>query len=248
MLILENVSKSFDGIRALKDFSLSVKPGEIVGVIGPNGAGKTTIFNVINGFVIPDSGKAMFNGSEILGLPPYKVARRGIARTFQKLRLIRRLSVMDNVLLSIREQQGEQFGRIFLKWKAIKKQEIENQKAAKSLLEKSDLADKANDPAENLSYGQQKLLSIVCCLVAGADLLLLDEPVAGIAPEMTKKILLAIRSLPEQGKSVIFIEHNLDAVLQICDRVIFMDAGIKISEGIPEQVWKDPKVLEAYLH
>jgi ABC-type branched-subunit amino acid transport system ATPase component len=136
---------------------------------------------------------------------------------------------------------------VFFQWNKSRKQEIDNEKKALALLGEAGLSEKALDPAENLSYGQQKLLSLVCCLAAQSDILLLDEPVAGIAPEMIEKILGIIRELPGMGKSVILIEHNLDAVMQVCNRVVFMDAGAKVSEGTPMEVRNDPKVIEAYI-
>jgi ABC-type branched-subunit amino acid transport system ATPase component len=247
LLEIEGLEKNFDGVRALDGLSCSIGTGEIVGLIGPNGAGKTTLFNVITGFIGADRGKAAFRGRNLIGRPPYRIANIGIARTFQDLRLIRRLSVLDNVLLSFRNQPGERLRNVFFRWRTSARREAQNRKAGFSLLEQAGLADKADDPAENLSYGQQKLLSLLCCLAAGAELLLLDEPVAGIAPEMIEKILSMIRGLPAQGKTVILIEHNMDAVMQVCSRVIFMDAGTVVSEGTPEQVRNDPRVIEAYL-
>ena len=149
--------------------------------------------------------------------------------------------------LAFKGQAGEQLANVFFRWRKCKEQERRNRDKALSLLEQVGLDDKANDPAEALSYGQQKLLSIVCCLAADARIILLDEPVAGIAPEMIEKILGVIRDLPRQGKSVMLIEHNLDAVMQVCNRVVFMDAGAKISEGTPQQVRDDPKVIKAYI-
>jgi len=247
LLQVSGLDKSFDGITALSSFSCSVGEREVVGLIGPNGAGKTTLFNVLTGFIAPERGRAEFRGTGLLGLAPHRIANVGITRTFQNLRLIRRMSVLENVMLSYKNQPGEGLGNVFFRRRAGNRQEAKNREAALSLLEWAGLAGKADDLADDLSYGQQKLLSLVCCLAAGADLLLLDEPVAGIAPEMIEKILSIIRGLPQQGKSVVLIEHNLGAVMEVCERVIFMDAGAKVSEGTPEEVRNDPRVIEAYL-
>ena len=247
LLDMRNLNKHFDGVTALDDFSCTLGEGEILGVIGPNGAGKTTLFNVLTGFIAPDKGQVLFQDRNLTRFSPHKRARLGIARTFQNLRLIRRISVLENVLLFFQEQRGERLSNIFFRWGKCRVQEARNRDKAVSLLQQVGLGHKAHDPAEALSYGQQKLLSIVCCLAADAQAILLDEPVAGIAPEMIDRILEVIRGLPKQGKSVMLIEHNLDAVMQVCSRVVFMDAGAKISEGTPQQVRDDPRVIEAYI-
>jgi ABC-type branched-subunit amino acid transport system ATPase component len=248
LLEVHGLNKNFDGVKALTDFSCSLRPGEILGLMGPNGAGKTTLLNVVGGFIMPEGGNVIFKGKNITGVPPHHIANLGISRTFQNLRLIRQISVLDNVLLSFRNQPGERLGNIFLHWGKSRNQEAANLHEALKLLGEAGLEEKAGDPAEELSYGQQKLLSLVCCLAAKTDLLLLDEPVAGIAPEVIEGILGIIRKLPSKGKSVVLIEHNLDAVMQTCDRVVFMDAGTKISEGTPEEVRNDPRVIEAYIN
>ena len=247
LLDMRNLNKHFDGITALDDFSCTLGEGEILGIIGPNGAGKTTLFNVLTGFIVPDSGHVLLQGTNLTRLSPHKRARLGIARTFQNLRLIRRISVLENVLLFFQDQPGERLSNVFFRRGKCRLQEARNRDKALSWLQQVGLGQKANDPAEALSYGQQKLLSIVCCLAADAQIILLDEPVVGIAPEMIDRILGVIQGLPKQGKSVMLIEHNLDAVMQVCSRVVFMDAGAKISEGTPQQVRDDPRVIEAYI-
>lgn len=244
---IDNLNKHFNGIKALVGFSCSLEKGTILGLIGPNGAGKTTLFNVITGFVVLESGTVSLRSTDITGLSPHRLANFGIARTFQNLRLIRQLSVLDNVLLSFRDQPGERLANVFFRPKRSREHEAENRQEAIRLLEEAGIAEKAGDPADDLSYGQQKLLSIVCCLAAKAEVLLLDEPIAGIAPEMREKILAIIKALPEQGKSAIVIEHDMEAIRDVCGRVIFMDAGRKICEGTVDEVRNDPRVIEAYL-
>lgn len=246
-LEVRDIKKRFEGIWALSEFSCSVAQGELVGLMGPNGSGKTTLLNVISGFVVPDAGTVFFRGVNSAGRSPNRLARDGIARTFQELRLVRQVSVVENVLLCFRRQCGENLANVFFRRRRWEREEESYVKTAQGLLADVGLLSSAKDPAESLSYGQQKLLSLACCLAADAELFLLDEPVAGIAPSMMERILAIIKRLPMEGKSVILIEHNLETVMQVCDRVIFMDAGAKVCEGTPDEVRNDPRVIEAYI-
>ena len=246
-LRIENLTKTFGGISALSNVNLEIKQGEIVGLLGANGSGKTTLFNIITGFLHADSGDIAFHNENLRHLLPYQVSLIGIARTFQNIRLIHRLTVTENVLLAFKHQPGEKLQNLFFNWKTTTSRETKNHQMAISLLEDANLIDKQHDLAEDLSYGQQKLLNIICCLATGADLLLLDEPLAGVSPATIERIVPLLKSLPSQGKSILLIEHNLEAVMNLCDRVIFMDAGSIVCEGTPEAVRNDPRVIEAYL-
>ncbi len=247
LLDIQKLNKKFDGIKALDHFSCQVRQGEILGLIGPNGAGKTTLFNVLTGFISADKGDIRFQGKNIRGKSPHKIYAYGISRTFQKLRLIRRMTVMENALLGFQNQPGENLNQLFIKSKHCITRDNENREKALAYLEDVGLKEKTNDLAGNLSYGQQKLLSLICCLVTEPKLLLLDEPVAGINPSIMDKILGIIGDQATTGKTIVMIEHNMDVVSDICQRVIFMDRGQKISEGTPEEVKNDPNVIKAYL-
>ncbi len=247
MLTIQNLSKSFDGTVALDGFSAEVKAGEVVGLVGPNGAGKTTLFNVVTGFLRPDGGDVTYKGEALAGKPPYRVARRGVARTFQELRLIYRMTVLENVLLAFPAQAGESAAAAFARWLEVSRRQRRNRAEALALLEYVGLTEKAGELADELSYGQQKLLSLACCLATGGELLLLDEPVAGVAPGMVDRILELIRDLRGRGKTVVFIEHNFAAVTEVCDRVIFRDEGRKVAEGTPAEIRNNADVIESYL-
>lgn len=245
-LTVSGLTKSFDGLRAVDDFSLTIEERTVVGLIGPNGAGKTTLFNVVTGFLRPEAGQVLYRGADIGSLNPHQVSRLGIARTFQNLRLIRWASLLDNILLAFPNSSGETLIGALLGRRARREEEAHREKAL-ALLDFVGLKDKADDLTEALSYGQQKLLSLAVCMASGADLFLLDEPVAGLDPGMVDKILGLIKTLPDQGKTVLLIEHNIEAVTEVADRLVVMAAGRKVTEGEPRSVLQDPQVIEVYL-
>lgn len=247
ILTVVNLSKTFDGLRAVDDFSFSIEKGKIVGLIGPNGAGKTTAFHLITGFLQADSGEIRYRHQKINRLPAYKIAQHGITQTFQDLRLITGMRVIENVLLARQRQCGEHFFSAMTRRRKVDQEEAKNRQRAIEILDFVGLSDKGDDLASTLSYGQQKLLSLACALATDAHMLLLDEPVAGIHPEMIEKMLSLITQLASQGKTILFIEHNIDAVMQICDQVMVMDVGRKIAEGPPQLIKERPEILEAYL-
>jgi ABC-type branched-subunit amino acid transport system ATPase component len=242
----EGLSKSFDGVRALVGVSLELPPSGIVAIIGPNGAGKTTLINVLTGFLRPDAGRAFLGARELTRLPPHKVARLGIARTFQDLRLISLVAALENVLLARPNQKGEELWRALLRV-GVAAEEARNRDEALRWLRFVGLEEKANEAAGELSYGQQKLLTLACCLATGARILLLDEPVAGVQPDMILKILGLLRELRAMRRLVVFIEHDIAAVRRVADLVIVMDDGKIIAQGVPSEVLERPEIMEAYV-
>jgi len=247
LLNLRGITKTFDGLEALGAVSFGVTSGTIVGVIGPNGAGKTTLFNVISGFLHADEGEMYFNEEILDNLSAAHRAQLGIARSFQKIRLAQRMSVLNNVLLFFPNQPGEKLHNLYFRplyWRPFEQRAREK---GQTYLDLVGLGDKASDLAGSLSYGQQKLLCLACCLVSSPKLLLLDEPVSGISPVTKERILDILKKLPRQQIAVVVIEHDVEAISKICNHMIFMDAGRIICEGSPEQVINDPKVIKAYL-
>ncbi len=247
MLEIRNLHKSFDGVKAVQDFSLMLESGKVTNLIGPNGAGKTTVFNIVTGFLQASKGDVLFHGESIIGRSPWKVARSGISRTFQNLRLFRKLTALENVLLGRQKQSGEQLLRALFTFSENSPEHRQNIEKAMEHLALLGLEDKKNDPAENLSYGQQKLLSIACCLATEPELVMLDEPVSGVQPAMVEKIETVICELIRRRKTVFLIEHDIDFVLKISNTVVVMDDGSKIAEGGPSLIKGNPEILEAYL-
>lgn len=247
ILSTKGLSKSFDGIQAVSSFSYNLYGPGICALIGPNGAGKTTLFNVITGFTTADSGEVRYEGNDISSLRPFQISRLGIARTFQDLRLLYQVPVLDNVILGCPKQTGERWYNAFLRPRKVFQEERKNREQAEYWLDFVGLADYRYDLAEELSYGQQKLLSLACCLATEGNLLLLDEPVSGVNPDMIEKILELLEELASKGKTIFFIEHNIESVKEISDRVIMMDEGCLIADGAPEKVLDDAKIIEAYL-
>lgn len=247
VLELENVTKTFDGIRAVDRLALGFDAAKITALIGPNGAGKTTVFNLICGFIQPDAGAISFRNRNITGLAPWDIARLGIGRLFQDVRLFERLTVKENVLAAFKKQKGENaFMSVVFPWKVAQEERAFAEQALR-LLDFVGLADKANELAENLSYGQQKLLSIARLLAADAEVLLIDEPTSGVNPKMVANLLEVIRRLAKDGKTIVVIEHNMNVVVEIADWVCFMNEGQVESFGLPNEVLGDPEVRAAYI-
>ena len=245
MIRCEGLRKSFDGVGALRDICLQLPPKGIVAIIGPNGAGKTTLLNILTGFLRPDSGHCFVGQHDTTRLSPYRVARLGITRTFQDLRLITQVSVLENVLLAQPRQRGEHLLASLLRFGVA--EEASNREEALRLLRFVGLQPMACEMAGELSYGQQKLLTVACCLATEASVLLLDEPVAGVHPAMVSNILDLLRQLRKNGKLIVFIEHDISAVRQVADLVIVMDEGKIIAQGLPAEVLERREIMEAYL-
>ncbi|MFH1752409.1 MAG: ABC transporter ATP-binding protein [archaeon] len=246
LLQLESLSKSFGGVKAVNNVSFQVKENSITSLIGPNGAGKTTLFNLVSGLMKPDEGKVIFKGEPITGFESHKIAELGLIRTFQLIKLFPSLTVMENLLLA-KKQLGENFFTALTRKNFVLKEEKENINYCRHFLELVGLKEMENSLASDLSYGQRKLLEIARSLASDADLLLLDEPVAGVNPLMRKKIKEVLLNVKKEGKAILLIEHDLKFVLGLSDQVIVLDEGKLIAEGKPKEIKNNKKVIEAYI-
>src|SRR4051794_12753267 len=251
LLELEGISKSFGGLNVIQELDLHVDEGEIVSVIGPNGAGKTTLFNLVTGVYAPDSGDIVFDGASLLGIPPHEITARGIARTFQTLRLFLNMTVKENVMAAAWSHTRAGILRSVLRTPGMRQEEREIERLAEERLSffgQRLMGYRWNQPAYSLSYANRRRLEIARATATKPKLLLLDEPAAGMNPVETHEITELIGRLrDEAGYTILVIEHDMHVVEGISDRVVALDHGVKIAEGTFEEVATDPRVVEAYL-
>lgn len=245
-LQVSGINKRFGGLQALNDCSFTIREGAITCLVGPNGAGKTTIFNAITGFLRPETGGVQFRGRTISGLRPQAIVAAGIARSFQNLRLFSEISAIDNVLVGMRGQFGEEpFGALFRPLHTARGVAARRAEA-RAILAHVGLSDQAQAIVRNLSYGEQKLLTIARLLATRADLLLLDEPASGLSAGALEAVMALLRRLQNEGKTLLVVEHNTRVVQQIADDVLFLHQGHLMAQGTPEAIMADPHLAEIY--
>ena len=241
-----NITRQFGGLKAVDVEHLEIQRGVITALIGPNGAGKTTLFNLLTGFDVPDTGEWSFNGTSLQKVPAYKVARRGMVRSFQLTKVLSKLTVIENMRLGATGQRGERFWTAPFRalWSS---QEDANTKRADELLARFKLDAKREDFAGSLSGGQRKLLEMARSLMVDPELIMLGEPMAGVNPALKQSLLGHVKSLRDEGRTVLFVEHDMDMVRDISDWVVVMAAGTVIAEGPPDSIMSDQRVIDAYL-
>ncbi|MGH3914268.1 MAG: ABC transporter ATP-binding protein [Pseudonocardiaceae bacterium] len=245
ILVIDSLTRSFGGLKAVDVAHLEIQRRSITGLIGPNGAGKTTLFNLLTGFDRPNTGHWTFEGTPLTRLAPHQVARHGVVRTFQLTKALAKLTVLDNMRLGAPNQTGERFfGALLSNWKP---QELVNTRKAMELLARFRLDTKAQDLAGSLSGGQRKLLEMARALMMDPTVVMLDEPMAGVNPALTESLLQHVRSLRNDGMTVVFVEHDMDVIRDISDWVVVMAQGSVIAEGPPEELSSNKAVVDAYL-
>ncbi|EWT04636.1 hypothetical protein N864_11080 [Intrasporangium chromatireducens Q5-1] len=246
ILVADDVSKSFGGVRAVRVDHLEVQRGTITALIGPNGAGKSTFFNLVSGFDKPDSGTWSFDGTDISGAPAYRIARRGMVRTFQLTKALMRLTVLENVMLGATEQRGERMLAAPLRW-VWKGQEDDVEEKARALVERFRLSHMAHEFAGICSGGQRKLLEMARAMMVDPAMIMLDEPMAGVNPALVQSLLGHIQRLRDEGTTIVLVEHDMDVIMSISDWIVVFAEGAVIAEGRPDDIRTNEKVIEAYL-
>ena len=248
LLKADGLAQVFGGLRAVSNFNMVIEKGELIGLIGPNGAGKTTAFNMITGVYRPTEGELTFNGKSIVGKKPSEITARGIARTFQNIRLFSELSVLENVKIAYHTRTKYTVAEAVLRLGRYFKEEREIEEKAKKLLAIFRLEKQAHELAKNLPYGAQRRLEIARALAAKPKLLLLDEPAAGMNPQETQELMEMIRWIKKEfGLTILLIEHDMSLVMGICERIYVLEYGEIIAEGIPKEIKENPEVIRAYL-
>jgi branched-chain amino acid transport system ATP-binding protein len=247
MLETRKLTKNFKGVQAVSNLDLNVDAGEIVGIIGPNGAGKTTVFNLITGYLQPTQGRVIFNGIDISGQKPHVIAKHGVVRTFQLDRIFHNFSVMQNVETASYLFAGIGLSEAAFNTSGYHKKNRDTYEYAGKILKFMRLDDKKDEIARNLSHGHQKLLGIAIALAANPKVLLLDEPLGGMNPAEVAGTLEIIGEIRKQGAAILLVEHDMQAVMKTCDRIVVLNFGMEIARGLPEEVQKNQEVIEAYL-
>lgn len=248
MLRVENLNKSFGGIQAVHDCSISVEQGTITGLIGPNGAGKTTLFNLVTGFHQPDSGKVYFKNEDITDLSPHEIFEKNLFRTFQITREIQEMTVLENLMLIPHQQSGENLWNAWFNRSLVSKEENDYEKTALEVLEFLEMEDRKYDLAKNLPGGEKKLLDLGRMMMADPEMVLLDEPGSGVPPSLQNKVNDHVRDISEeQGITFLVVEHDMNIIMDLCDPIIVLADGEKLTEGTPEEIRNDEQVIEAYL-
>ena len=247
LISVNNLKKSFGGLKAVDVQDLSFKEGELTSIIGPNGAGKTTFFDLISGFQNADSGSIFLKDKDISNAQPYKIARMGMVRTFQLTKVFDRMTVMENLLFSGSNIKNDSFLRSFIKLNSQKLYESNLREKANEIMNDLNIGHMANSYARELSGGQKKLLELARSIINEPEILLLDEPLAGVNPKLAEDILSLITKLSDTGITIIMVEHNIEAVMKISERIVVLAEGSLIADGIPNEIRTDNNVIEAYL-
>jgi branched-chain amino acid transport system ATP-binding protein len=248
ILQAKNLNMRFGGLLAVNGVNITVKEKQVVSLIGPNGAGKTTVFNCLTGFYQPTGGEILLRGTPIQGLPGHQIARRGVVRTFQNVRLFKEMTAVENLLIAQHRHLNTNFLAGLFKTPGFRKSEAEAMEFARHWLEQVNLTDFANRPAGNLAYGQQRRLEIARCMMTRPQLLMLDEPAAGLNPRETEDLKALISLLRDQHNvTVLLIEHDMHLVMSISDHIVVINQGTPLANGTPEQILNNPDVIKAYL-